>query len=442
MVYFEREIDSVLDTWRLSTGRKPLLLRGARQVGKTSAVRHLGESFEHYAEIDFNEQRLLHTVFESDMSPDQICSQLSLLLGVPIIEGRTLLFLDEIQACPAAINKLRYFYEKMPALHVIAAGSLLEFALGDLPSFGVGRIRSLFMYSFSFYEFLCAIGHRMLAAAIRSASPTTPLSVAVHERALQLLRVFLTLGGMPECVSKYSERHDMLDCQGILDDLMLSYYDDFRKYGSRLSPSLLKEVLTSVALQGQGKFVYSRVGSDIKTPQVKQALQMLSMAGLIYPVVHTDGNGLPLYAESDERYKRYIFMDTGLLQRVLGLNLADVLTGNDLKTVNRGGMAETYVGTELVKNASPYTRDSLYCWHREKRDSNAEVDYVVSRGGEIYPIEVKAGTRGSMQSLRLFLAAKHLSKGIRTSLENFSNYDDIIVYPLYAIGNLVRVEDA
>lgn len=162
---------------------------------------------------------------------------------------------------------------------------------------------------------------------------------------------------------------------------------------------------------------------------------MLCMAGLIYPVVHTDSNGVPLFAEANERYKRYIFMDTGLLQRMLELNLTDVLLSNDLKMINRGALAETFVGTEMVKAHSPYTNDNLYCWHREKKDSNAEVDYVIAKDGVVYPVEVKSGTQGSMQSLRIFLAAKSLKKGIRTSLENFSAYDDILVYPLYAVEN-------
>ena len=163
---------------------------------------------------------------------------------------------------------------------------------------------------------------------------------------------------------------------------------------------------------------------------------MLCMAGLIYPVVHTDSNGVPLFAEAKERYKRYIFMDTGLLQRMLQLDLTDVLLSDDLKLINRGALAETFVGTEMVKAHSPYSNDNLYCWHWEKKDANAKVDYVIAKDGKIYPVEVKSGTKGSMQSLRIFLATKNLDRGIRTSLENFSVYEDIWVYPLYAVSNL------
>lgn len=436
MRYLERLVDIELKKWSESEHRKPLLLRGARQVGKTSAIRHLGESFKHYIEIDLNDQRELHALFEQGNTPQQICQQLSVILETPIEEGKTLLFLDEIQACPAAINKLRYFYEKMPKLHVIAAGSLLEFALRDLPSFGVGRIRSLFMYSFCFQEFLWALGKRQLADMVLHANPKNPLPELIHSKALELLRVFLVIGGMPECVARYVETNNMLECQQVLNELMISYQDDFKKYHEKIPVDLLKDVLRSVALQGQGKFVYTQVDTACRTAQIKEALNMLCMAGLIYSVVHTDSNGMPLYAEAKEKYKRYIFMDTGLLQRMLELDLTDVLVSNDLKLINRGALAETFVGTELVKSRSPYQNDNLYCWHREKKDSNAEVDYVISYKGQIYPVEVKSGVRGSMQSLRIFLKLKNLSMGIRTSLENFAAFDDILIYPLYAIGNI------
>lgn len=438
MRYLERFVDEDLKKWAKNEQHKPLLLRGARQVGKTSAVRHLGAQFKYYVEIDLNDQRELHTLFEQGHTPQQICQQLSVILDTVIEEGNTLLFLDEIQECPAAINKLRYFYEKMPRLHVIAAGSLLEFALCDLPSFGVGRIRSLFMYSFSYQEFLWAMGKHTLADMVAQATPQQPLPDLVHAKAVEILRTFLIIGGMPECVAKYIETGSMLECQQILSDLMMSYQDDFKKYHNKVPESLLKDVLRSVALQGQGKFVYSQVDTSCRTPQIKEALDMLCKAGLIYSVVHTDSNGVPLFSEAKEKYKRYIFMDTGLLQRILELDLTNILVSNDLKLINRGALAETFVGTELVKNRPSYLNDNLYCWHREKKDSNAEVDYVISHCGKVYPIEMKAGVRGSMQSMRIFMQAKQLEKGIRTSLENFGAYEDILVYPLYAIGNVCR----
>ena len=438
MRYLNRNIDKELQAWSKDKYMKPLLLRGARQVGKTSAVRHLAESFEYYVEIDLNTRHDLHPLFNSGYSPQQICQQLSLIVNTPVIEGRTLLFFDEIQSCPSAINTLRYFYEQMPNLHLIAAGSLLEFALRELPSFGVGRVRSLFMYPFSFNEFLYAHGREDLVNAISNASPENPLFDIVHRNILEYFRLFLIIGGMPECVLQYVETRDALLCQRTLTELLVSYEDDFKKYHTKISEGLLKDVFRSVAQQGQGKFVFSQVDTDCRTPQIKEALKMLQMAGLIYSVVHTPSNGVPLYAEANEKYKRYMIMDTGMLQRILGLNLQDILMSEDLKMVNRGALAKTFVGCELVKASTPYSTDPLYCWHREKKDSNAEVDFVTSLKGVVVPVEVKSGIKGSMQSMRIFLQQKNLNYGIRTSLENFGKLEDTLIIPLYAIGDYVR----
>lgn len=435
-VYYKRKIDIELAQWKDNPSRKPLLLRGARQVGKTSAVRHLAESFDYFAELDFNERTDIHYLFKGTYSPQEICQLLSIQLQIPIIAGRTLLFFDEIQACPQAINRLRYFYEKYPEIHLIAAGSLLEFALEELPSYGVGRIRSIFMYPFSFEEFLWATHNEGLSDIINSSSPFRPLPPPIHEQAIRLLRTFLVLGGMPAVVARFCMDGNLLECQNLLSDLILSFRDDFAKYRKRIPSSRIDAVFRSVAEQGLGKFVYNRVSTEANAEQVKTALETLILAGLVYPVTHTSANGLPLGAEINEKYRRMMLCDTGLIQRLLELDISNVFSSSDLQVINRGAIAETFVGTELVKAASCYSPQSLYCWHREKAGSNAEVDYVVQIGTNIYPIEVKSGLKGSMQSMRLFLQSKGLPRGIRTSLENFCAYDDVLLYPLYAIKNI------
>lgn len=437
--YYRRKIDNELSKWAVERERKPLLLRGARQVGKTSAVRRLAERFEYFAEVDFNERIDIHYLFERTYSPQEICQLLSVHLKVPIVAGKTLLFFDEIQACPKAINRLRYFYEKYPELHLIAAGSLLEFAIEELPSYGVGRIRSIFMYPFSFEEFLWATGNETLAEIIDKATPKTPIPQPIHEQALRSLRIFLVLGGMPAVVARYCADGNVLECQNILSDLIQSFRDDFAKYRKRVPSSRVDAVFRSVAEQGLGKFVYTRVETEANAAQIRSALETLVLAGLVYPVTHTSANGIPLGAETNEKYRRMLICDTGLAQRLLNLDISDILSTNDLQIVNRGAIAETFVGAELIKAASCYSIQPLYCWHREKSGSNAEVDYVVQIGSAIYPIEVKSGFKGSMQSLRLFLQLKGIPKGIRTSLENFAMYDDILLYPLYAIKNIFNV---
>lgn len=434
--YLRRHIDKELAAWAQSPQRKPLLLRGARQVGKTTAVRHLAERFDNFAEIDFNERHDIHYMFDGTYSPQEICQLLSIQYHTPIVAGKTLLFFDEIQACPQAINRLRYFYEKYPEQHLIAAGSLLEFALETLPSYGVGRIRSIFMYPFSYDEFLWAMGEDMLCDMISSATPQKPIPQAIHDQAVRMLRRFLVLGGMPAVVARYSEDGNLLECQHILRELVQSYRDDFAKYRRRVPTMRIDAVFRSVAEQGLGKFVYGKVNCDGNSTQIKTALETLILAGIVYPVTHTSANGIPLGAETNEKYRRMIFLDTGLLQCVLGLDISEFLASTDMKAINRGAIAETFVGNELVKSSPCYEPRPLYCWHREKDGSSAEVDYVVQLGENIRPIEVKSGIKGSMQSMRLFLHQKGIDHGIRCSLENFSSYDDIRVYPLYAIKNI------
>lgn len=438
MEYIERDVDRKLREWSVSDQRMPLLIRGARQVGKTSSVRHLGKSFKYYVEIDLNEHRELHELFSQMLTPQEICLQLSYAVNIPIEAGETLLFIDEIQSCPEAINKLRYFYEQYPELHLIAAGSLLEFVLADIPSFGVGRIRSLFMYPFSFEEFLHANGEDLLVAAYQSASPEKSLNTIVHEKILQRFRSFILMGGMPRVVQEYVETKDLRRCQLVLNDLVVSYKDDFKKYRKRISEERLTTVLESVARQHSGRFVYSNVNDNLSLSQVKITLELLVKAGLVYPVVHSAANGIPLGAETNERYQRMVLFDTGILMRMLGLNLAELFVQGIENLTNKGSLAEVFVANELVKNSSCYEPPQLFCWHREKKDSQAEVDFVVQKGYDIIPIEVKAGTRGSMQSLRIFMQEKHSAYGVRTSQENFAQYDNIKVYPLYAISNLIR----
>lgn len=240
---------------------------------------------------------------------------------------------------------------------------------------------------------------------------------------------------MPEVDSYWCETHDFLKCRQIQNDLLISYNDDFSKYKKRIPASRIQEVFRSVAIQGQGKFVYKKANPDLRTDQIKSALETLILAGLVYPVTHTCANGIPLGAELREDYKRMIYFDTGLLQRQLNLKAEDILVSDDFDVINKGAIAETFVGTELMKAGSFYEKNELYCWHREDAGSNAAVDYVIQNGSEIIPIEVKASKKGSMQSLRRFLALKGKPYGIRTSLENFCEYDDIKVYPLYAIKN-------
>lgn len=433
-IYISRGIDQTLATWKSEVSRKPLLIRGPRQVGKSTAVRQLAQSFKYFIEVDFEAQRNLHALFSSSLNPVDICEQLSLYYSVPIIEGKTLLFFDEIQSCLPAISSLRYFYEKMPNLHLIAAGSLLEFALQELPSFGVGRIRSLFVRPFSFNEFLIACDQNLLAEAIKSASASNPISDLIHKKIITQYKRFMAIGGMPEVVANYVANGDMLACMNIIDDLVITYQDDFAKYKRLMPASRIREAFEAVVMQMGGKFVYAKAALTTDPKQIKAAIELLVLAGLVIPVTHTSANGIPLGAEVDPKKRKMLIFDTGVFQRLLGLNIGELMINDSFEVVNKGALAELSVGLELSKLSVHNRNEPLYYWQRESVSGNAEIDYVFQKGEKIIPIEVKSGFRGAMQSLHLFLKEKNIEKGIRFSLENFGNYQNIATIPLYAVS--------
>jgi predicted AAA+ superfamily ATPase len=434
MEYFKRKIDNDLAKWKESKNRKPLLLRGARQVGKSSTVREFSKQFNYFIEINLDENASIRELFSKNMPPQQICDNISLIYHTPVVPGQTLLFFDEIQVCIPAIASLRYFYERMPELHLIAAGSLLEFALQELPSFGVGRVRSLFLYPFSFDEYLEAVKETGLRRAIQKGEPDQPLSEPVHQKLIRHLICFILIGGMPEVVATYAGGGSLLDCQQVLDDLILSLYDDFAKYKSRIPSSRLREVFSSVIQQTGGKFVFSKADVHANLQQIKESLSLLELAGIIYPVTHTSANGIPLAAEMNTKFCKYLIYDTGILQRFLRLDFSKILLNDNIIQINKGALAELFTGLELLKAAPSSNPTQLYYWQREKRGSEAEVDYVIQNNMEIIPLEVKSGTKGSMQSLFQFLSEKKYPYGIRTSLENFGSMPQIKIYPLYAIS--------
>jgi predicted AAA+ superfamily ATPase len=439
MNYLHRKIDDELLRWKNSTPRKVILLRGARQVGKSSAVRELGKSFEHFVEINFEKQPQLKAIFEPDRVVARIVKELSFELQTHIIPNKTLLFLDEIQECISAISALRYFYEDMPELHVIAAGSLFEFALEKIPSFGVGRIRSLYMYPFSYDEFIRARGYANLADEVKASSYAKPISEVLHYKCKRLLIDFMLIGGMPEVVAQYVESGSLFECQEILEDITQIFINDFAKYKHRTNVSLLQEVFSAVIEQTGAKFTYSKASKTANHLQIKECVELLVMAGLIYPVTHTAATGLPLSALQNKKFRKYIIFDTGIYQKFLKLNLGGSFSPENIEQINKGAFAELLAGLEIIKASPANIPLTLYYWQREKAGANAEVDYIVQEENNIVPVEVKANTKGSMQSIFQFLKEKNYAYGIRTSMENFGTYQNIRVYPLYAISQIVNM---
>jgi predicted AAA+ superfamily ATPase len=433
----DRTIDNELSRWKNSKTRKVLLLRGARQVGKTYCIRKLGKGFKNFLEVNFEETPEVKSIFKNSLNPNHLCEKLSLYFKTSIKPGETLLFLDEIQACPEALKSLRFFFEKMPELHVAAAGSLLEFALEQIPSFGVGRINSLFMYPMTFSEYLIASGDERLERFILNSSSSNPVEPVIHDKILYKLKIFQLIGGMPEVVRTYLEEKDFMLCQEVIDDILTTIKDDFAKYKEKFPVIRLEEVFDSIVYQSGNKFKYSNISPG--NPQVyKDALDLLVKAGLAYKVYHTAARGVPLSAQVNDKKFKVLILDTGIYQRVLGLDLSSYVISDFRTLINRGNLVELFVGLELIAHGSPRMHPKIHYWHREARSSNAEVDYVIAPKGKVVPIEVKSGSRGQMQSMHIFLSERNLEEGLRISSENFTIYDKIKTIPVYAVKNILH----
>ena len=437
MAYFRRHIDNKLLEWKDSRRRKPLLIRGARQVGKTAAVRELGKTFKYFVEINLEKQPDLIQLFPANIDVKKTCEKLSGTLSVPIIAGETLLFIDEIQVSKEAIMTLRYFKEDYPELHVIAAGSLLEFTLEELPSFGV------------FDEVLMAQGLDLMVGYKKKATSEEPLPLKAHKDLEEQLRSFYLVGGMPDAVTEWVETHSYLEVAHVHTDILQTYQDDFSKYKKRVSPVLLRQVLRSVALQVGNKFVFAEAARDVHSSVVREALHLLSLAGLITPVKHTDGGGVPLGAQENDSYVKYLFFDLGVMQTMLGIPSAEILLASEVDFVNKGGASEMFAGLEMVKYSDCLQKAEMHYWQNTAKGSNAEVDYLRVRNGVVLPVEVKASTQGAMQSLWVFMRKRKLEKAVRTSLENFGELEyvdpdpkakgavrHVDIVPLYALSNL------
>ncbi len=447
--YLSRSIDKALQEWKDHPRRKPLLLRGARQVGKSSSVRHLAKNFRYFLEVNVERNPEVVEFFRDSRDVRAITAKLSDFFDVPVVPGETLLFLDEIQKSADIIHSLWFFKEDYPELHVVAAGSLLEFALKNLSSFGVGRVGSLFVYPMSFDEFLLATDQAGLLRAKRRSDPDHPLEEAFYGKLVEAFRSYMLVGGMPEAVATYAKTGSYRYSSDIVNEIIQGYQDDFAKYDAKANPTLLRQTLVSVAHQAGAKFVFSRVEGEHRSAEVKAALEMLKDASLVIPVYHTDANSVPLGAEINERVVKYLLHDTGVLLAILGIDddtnslIKEMMVADSMKLVDKGSVAEMLAGLELTKYAQPQKRHQLYYWQNMNKGTCAEVDYVLARGGRIIPMEVKSGVKGSMSSMYALMRnpEKHIEGGIRCSLENFGHFDSldgkrIDLIPLYAISHL------
>ncbi len=368
--------------------------------------------------------------------------------GRRIVPRKSLLFLDEIQAFPKALATLRYFHELMPELHVIAAGSLLDFALREFEySMPVGRIEFLHQQPMSFEEFLEATEGLALVDYLNRLTVAQPPSEAVATKLLESVRRYIFVGGMPESVRAYAERKDLLEVQRIQSALAETMQADFAKYGPRRLHELMRKTYRHIAENVGRKIKFVNISREARSADVRRALELLTLSRVVHPVVHTSANGLPLGAERDERQFKAMFLDIGLVNRLCGL---DLVGAEELITVNEGALAEQFVGQQLLCAGPAFEDPQLFYWAREARNANAEVDFVISRNQEVLPVEVKAGRTGTLRSTFQFLREKGRKRAVRVHTGSLALDDvklpgdagatvQLLSVPLYAVGQLDRL---
>lgn len=438
----KRTIAAELVNWKDSPLRVPLLLRGPRQVGKSFAVEEFGrQNFGNIAIANFEYQPELTRCFSS-LDPMQIVARLETLLNQPIRAGQTLLFLDEIQACPPAITALRYFKEKLPELHVIAAGSLLEFLLREADlAFPVGRVQFMYLRPLSFVEFLDAMGEERLIDVVRSVTLHQPCDDVVHGRALSFVRHYFFTGGMPAVVEAFRARRSYRDAQQVQAGLLQTYRSDFGKYARRRKEltNLQRMFERAPALVGE-HFKFAKVDPEIRSRDLRVALDQLNWAGLVHVIHATAASGLPLEAQAKDSIFKLLWLDIGLLQQALQIDPRDLLE-KDFLQINAGALAEQFVGQEILANAGCYDDRRLHFWERDKKSSGAKVDYVVSARGQVIGLEVKAGSTGRLRSLQQFMTEKKTPIGVRVSQQALGLQRGVLSLPFYLMSELERLLD-
>lgn len=434
-----RAVENDLVEWKDHTNRKPLLIRGARQVGKSYIVEKFGHAhFEKLLTINFEFDPRFAGCFTT-LDPAKIIRALEAMTKQTISPGTTLLFLDEIQECPNAILALRYFKEKLPQMHIIGAGSLLEFALNSSEyRKPVGRVQSLYMKPCSFQEYLIARGDIKLVEYLSQVTMQTGVETPFHDLLLEKCHEYFVLGGMPEVLDYYIKEQKFYGCEQIQATILEYYQKDFPKYDKKINIRMLQKLFVKAPALIAQRFKFVDVDPEAQSRDQKPALEALTNAGVLYPVYHTSANGLPLNATISEKKFKLLFLDVGLVQHASRIDI-NTLLNESLILINQGALAEQFVGQELIAYSKNYERPELYYWEREKRGAQAEVDYVIHLGSNIFPIEVKSGTTGRLRSLRVFLDEKKLDIGIRISQHEFGFKDKVLSIPLYMIHELSRI---
>ena len=425
-----RKILKFLEEWKNSPFRKPLILQGARQVGKTYAILEFGRlAYKQVAYFNFETNPALAKTFDESVEPAYLLPVLSRIAGKEIAEGDTLIVFDEIQLCERALTSLKYFAEKAKGYHVIAAGSLLGVAVNrSTYSFPVGKVDFKTLYPMDMEEFLLALGEEELVQRIHGCfDSNSPMPAALHEKALERYRQYLVVGGMPECVRLYNETKDYTLVRHVQESILLSYLDDMSKYNNLNEIKKTRLTYQSVTVQLSKKntrFQYKLIKKGGRASEFENAIEWLCLSGIVLRVNKVEQIKKPLenYADIDS-FKIYV-SDLGLLCAKKDVVPEDVLYSSSELNDFKGAMSENYVDAQLVANG--YTP---YYW---ESDREAEVDFVIQRQGRLIPIEVKSADNTRAKSLMVYMDAYHPDYAIKISAKNFAFEDNKKIIPLYA----------
>ena len=394
----ERVFSATLDKWNIQPKRKPLIVRGMRQTGKTWCVRDFAKRSygDNLLEVNFEFSDQWNAVFEKDANPKRILSELELVSGRRLQDGATLLFLDEIQLCPKALAALRFFYEMMPSIPVIAAGSLLDFALSDI-QFPVGRVQFAELHPMTFSEFLRATENEALAELLDDRPKLLP--EVVHAKLLDLVRRYSLVGGLPECVATWRDTGSFIVVRDVMKDLVAAFEQDFSKYPEKMDATTLRDVWRGATASVSHQIAYAALSREHSGATNKKALDLLAKARLMRLSKAASAGSLPFNLDVTPRIKPFSG-DIGLYQFMSGRPVDDVIVDADLLGVYNGALAEQFVAQEL---AASFGGDEPHWWKRDAKNAQAEVDFMVALDGHVQPIEVKSGAAGRLKSIHQFL---------------------------------------
>lgn len=429
----KRDIYKHLEEWKTLSRRKPLILNGARQVGKTYALKHFGKtSYENMAYLNFEKDEKLRQYFDSTLDPKQLIKILSIHTEIDIEPRRTLIVMDEIQECPKALNSLKYFCEEANEYHVAAAGSLLGVKTANEKGFPVGKVNFLHLYPLTFFEFLSAIGHEKTRAYLEQHNTDDPIESPLHEKLIGLLKLYFFVGGMPEAVSEYRKTENVKTVREIQLEILSAYEKDFAKHAPPHEIMKITTVWNQVHRQlakENKKFIFAAIRKSARGRDYEEAIQWLSDAGLIHKSYLVESPKFPLSAYADHETFKVFLADVGLLGAQSSLSPQVIIDGDLLFTEFKGALTENYVAQELIaaKQKTPYY------WTSE---GTAEIDFLIEIDHEIYPLEVKAGASQKKKSLIVYNQKYSPSKLVRATTMNLKHDGQVYNYPLYLVSKL------